>query len=176
MQFNLQRIILIQQLKRLCLLVLMNGLNKEVNMFNQTTFIKVKTQFEGIHCWDNCPIEEVAFLKNPHRHIFGVKVIIQVSHNDRDLEFICVKRCVDRYFQKEADKNRYPGTVSAIWDMGRMSCEMVAEGLHGWLNNTFKFEKEAPKGYTVLESVGRLVEIEVSEDGENGAIVKRVYK
>lgn len=143
-------------------------------MFEQRTFIEIRTQFEGIHCWDNCPIEQVAFLKNPHRHMFGVRVRVEVYHNDRDLEFICVKRSIDQCLTIKADMNRYPGTVLPVWDMGRTSCEMVAEMLHEYLKNTYKFDPNPDSIKASKET--RLVEIEVNEDGENGAIVQRVYK
>ena len=35
---------------------------------------------------------DVSFLGYPHRHIFHFKVRIQVTHNDRDIEFIQFKR------------------------------------------------------------------------------------
>lgn len=99
-------------------------------------------QFEGIHCWPACPIPEVSYLKAPHRHIFHVKGEAEVSHSDRDKEFIMLKKQVAEYL---AAKFR-------AGDMGSTSCEMVAEDL------VYVFD---------------LVQCEVSEDGENGAIVRR---
>ena len=37
---------------------------------------------------------DVSFLGYPHRHTFHFKVQIQVTHNDRDIEFIQFKRCL----------------------------------------------------------------------------------
>ena len=31
-------------------------------------FIEIKTDFEAIHNWPECPFEDVDFLKHPHRH------------------------------------------------------------------------------------------------------------
>ena len=32
-------------------------------------WIRVRTTFEGFHCWPSAP-NEVAFLRNVHRHLF----------------------------------------------------------------------------------------------------------
>lgn len=133
------------------------------NKYKQNTFIEVRTQFEGIHCWDNCPFEEVKFLRNPHRHIFHVRVRIEVFHNDRDLEFIMVKRGVENYLTTKYYEKVDPFDAP---NLGRTSCEMIAEELHAYLNNSYKFEEGTQP---------RKVEIEVNEDNENGAIVGRVY-
>ena len=50
-------------------------------------FIYVTTQFEGVHRYKDAP-DEVSFLRDYHRHIFKVKLAIEVMHNERDIEFI----------------------------------------------------------------------------------------
>lgn len=35
--------------------------------------VVVRLQVEGIHQWKDCNIEEVSFLKHPHRHIFYIE-------------------------------------------------------------------------------------------------------
>jgi len=50
--------------------------------------VVVTLQVEGVHYWEDCPIPEVAFLKNLHRHIFHIKAMKTVQHNDRDIEII----------------------------------------------------------------------------------------
>jgi hypothetical protein len=89
--------------------------------------------------WPN-PLEEVAFLGAPHRHEFHVKAEKVVSHNDRDIEFILLKRAIAATIEKMKSQ-------SINW-----SCETWAEN--------------------ILEAHG-LDKVEVSEDGENGAIVER---
>lgn len=89
--------------------------------------IVVKTQFEAIHCWPECPIKEVAFLKNPHRHVFYVIVKWVVNHNDRDKEFIIMKRELDRFIHLTLF--RIPENNFGI-DLGRMSCEDIADHIH----------------------------------------------
>jgi len=75
----------------------------------------IQTQFAGIHCWPGCPHEEVSFLKQPHRHVFHVKVVIPVQHTDRDVEFIMKKAEIDEFIKSEI------GT-----DIGSNSCEDIA--------------------------------------------------
>ena len=97
------------------------------------------TSFEGFHCWPDAPAE-VDFLRVRHRHIFHVKASKQVFHDDRDVEFILLKRSVDR-----AISDLKKG------DVENWSCERWAVEL--------------------INRVG-LTSCEVSEDGENGALVE----
>lgn len=76
-------------------------------------------QFEGFHCWAKCPIEEVSFLRDRHRHMFHVRGEKQVFHDDRDVEFIMLKNEVAAYLAQLYPKG----------EMGSTSCEMVAEHL-----------------------------------------------
>lgn len=109
--------------------------------------IYINTSFVGFHRWDNAP-EEVSFLRDLHRHLFNVKVTIEVSHNDRDVEFFLLKKdvdfCIDRFDY-------------ASWLNGKLvwSCEMVAERLI--------------RDLSLLEY--KVVSVEVNEDWENGSII-----
>jgi hypothetical protein len=75
--------------------------------------IIVKYQFEALHRWENCPFDEVKFLKHPHRHLFYVEAEKEVTHEDRDIEIIMLKREMEMF-----SKSKY--------DYGNMSCEMIA--------------------------------------------------
>ena len=79
------------------------------------TLIVVKGQFEGIHAWNKCPHDDVDFLRHPHRHIFHVVMKVEVFHDDRQLEFIQVKRRLESFL------NNYS------LDLGSTSCEMLAK-------------------------------------------------
>lgn len=103
--------------------------------------VVVKFQFEGIHCWPKCPIEEVAFLRSKHRHIFHVKAVKEVSHNDRDVEIIWLKRQMEEFVYSDL-------IGDDGYDLGSLSCEDIAEIL--------------------IKNFG-LSACEVLEDGENGA-------
>lgn len=112
--------------------------------------INVQTQFEGFHKYDNAPAE-VEFLKYPHRHIFYVDISIEVFHDDRELEFIMVKRMIEDYI-----KSTYqPESTGEMVLLG--SCEMIAEDILVLLIESFG----SSRAYSVC----------VSEDGENGACV-----
>jgi hypothetical protein len=104
--------------------------------------IWVTFQKEGIHQYPAAP-EGVEFLKYPHRHIFHYRVRIEVFHDDRDIEFILFKRELEQLYD-----------VGAL-DMNYKSCEMLADDL---------------ASYIQAEYPGRELTIEVSEDGENGAM------
>ena len=85
---------------------------------------------------------DVSFLGHPHRHIFHFKVAIEVFHDDRDIEFIQFKRWMENMY---AD-----GTMKLDFK----SCEMISDDLY------MAITKRYP---------GRKIEIDVSEDGENGS-------
>ena len=105
--------------------------------------IFVKTTFEAIHKWADAP-QEVAFLRNPHRHLFHVKLTVEVFHEDRDLEFFTVKEQLDHTIKQ------------ILLDDPMQSCEWMA------IKILFKMSTKYPS---------RLMTCSVSEDGENGAIV-----
>lgn len=102
-------------------------------------------QIEGLHCWADCPFEEVAYLKDPHRHVFHIKAYKSVSHDDRDTEFIMLKHKIQNYLF-----GTYYDYATKMFRFGTMSCEMI--------------------GRELMEKF-QLSRIEVVEDGENGAIV-----
>lgn len=102
-------------------------------------------QVEGIHFWKDCPIEEVSYLKDPHRHVFNVTAFINVSHNDRDVEFIVLKHQIQKYL-----KSKYWNEQHQIHWFGGMSCEMIAE--------------ELMRQFSLTACM-------VDEDGENGCML-----
>lgn len=82
------------------------------------SYIVIRTSFEAIHAWTECPWTDVSFLKNCHRHIFHVEMKIE-TFADRGIEFIRYKRSLDSYI-----KGEYGGK-----DIGSTSCEMIAKTL-----------------------------------------------
>ena len=116
--------------------------------------IFVQFQKEGIHCYPAAATDpvlktgdeyDVSFLGTPHRHIFHFRVWISVVHNDRDIEFIQFKRWLENLYKE--------GTIQ----LNYKSCEMMSDDLY------LQIAARYP---------GRSVWIEVSEDGENGALIK----
>jgi hypothetical protein len=121
---------------------------------NATRWIWVTFQKEGIHKYpaalDDPALAtgdeyDVSFLGYPHRHIFHFRVAITVTHNDRDIEFIQFKRWLEKLYAEKTLELDYK------------SCEMMSDDL---------FDKIAEK------YPNRSVKIEVSEDGENGALIE----
>ncbi len=108
---------------------------------NPVTSIFIKTDFEGIHCYPGAP-EEVAFLRSPHRHRFHVRIDLEVTHSNRDVEFIMFRREIDKYIAEN------------IKELNHKSCEMIAENLLEYVQQHYP-ERDCT--------------IEVSEDNENGA-------
>jgi len=110
--------------------------------------IWVTFQREGIHCYPAAATDpnltDVSFLASPHRHIFHFKVSVEVFHNDRDIEFIQFKRWL---------LNLYSTTTL---ELDYKSCEMIADDLYGMI---------------AIKYPNRDVQIEVSEDGENGCVI-----
>jgi len=104
-----------------------------------TNYIWITTQFEGYHSYPNAPLD-VDFLKNKHRHIFGVKVWIEVDELiDRDIEFFQFKRFVENTIR--------------ISDLNNRSCEDIADCLYVDIKQKYPSRK---------------IKISIDEDKENG--------
>ena len=85
---------------------------------------------------------DVSFLGYPHRHTFHFKIAIEVFHDDRDIEFIQFQRWILSLYNQGTLQNDFK------------SCEMMSDDLY------IQITKKYP---------GRKIEIDVSEDGENGS-------
>lgn len=108
--------------------------------------IWVHFQKEGIHKYPaalNEPaLEQVQFLGYPHRHVFHFRVEVQVFSDDREIEFILLKRELEGLYET--------GTLQLDYK----SCEMLCDELAEYMLNKYP---------------GRELSISVSEDNENGA-------
>jgi hypothetical protein len=128
----------------------------QVDRIMETADRKIWVSFrkEGIHKYPAAASDpalatgdeyDVSFLGVPHRHIFHFKVWIDVFHNDRDIEFIQFKRWLEKLY------------AAGILQLNFKSCEMIADDLY------LKIASKYPD---------RVVWIDISEDGENGALIK----
>jgi hypothetical protein len=115
-----------------------------------TKFIWTTFQKEGIHRYPEALTDpalatgdeyDVSFLGHPHRHIFHFRVSIEVTHNNRDIEFIQFKRWLERLYSE--------GTLVLDYK----STEMMSDDLYVHIAARYP---------------GRAVIIQVAEDGENG--------
>lgn len=115
------------------------------------TSIWVTFQKEGIHRYpaaaEDPKLTEVSFLAHPHRHMFHFRVELEVFHDDRDVEFILLKRELEGLYTT--------GTLQ----LNNMSCEMIARELLTYIRESYR---------------GRNCTISVSEDNENGCTL--VYR
>lgn len=118
-------------------------------MAKQNT-IFVTFQKEGIHRYEAAANDpnlatgdqyDVSFLAYPHRHNFFFRVELEVSHTNREVEFIQFKRWLLSLYSE--------GTLLLDYK----SCEMMADDL---------------AGHILLRYPNRSLVIEVSEDNENG--------
>lgn len=118
---------------------LFEGINKS----DTRRTIWVSFQKEGIHSYPDAP-SDVAFLRQPHRHMFHFRVEIEVFHDDREIEFIMFKRELEELYGRKTLELNYK------------SCEMLACDL---------------EQYILTNYPGRCYNINVSEDNENGAVL-----
>ena len=125
----------------------------EKRIRNAKRMIWVTFRKEGIHKFpaalDDVKLKtgdeyDVSFLGYPHRHIFHFKVEIEVFHDDRDIEFIQFKRWLEKLYQGELN-------------VDYKSCEMMADDLYEKVNARYP---------------DRDVNIDISEDGENGCHIQ----
>lgn len=117
------------------------------------TSIGIRFEVEGFHNYPDASKnhgELVKFLEQPHRHIFKFNCKKRVNHDNRDEEFILLRRKVKQYINL-----KFPVFESGCecYDFGSMSCEIIAKNIL----KQFDFDS-----------------VEVSEDGENYAIVEKV--
>jgi hypothetical protein len=111
-----------------------------------STFIWVTFDKVGFHRYPDAP-EEVAYLRDVHRHVFKFKVRISVFHNDREIEFHMFKNWLTSLYEG--------GDLNVDFK----SCEMLATDL-------------LCKVLDKYDCSARMVLVDVSEDGECGATLE----
>ena len=109
--------------------------------------IKVWCQFQapGIHYWKDAD----NYLQHPHRHMFHFRAEVEVTEEDREIEFIEMKEKAERYIRGYVLLDGMAPVQS--------SCEMLARETIDFLRSLY-----GKRHYCVS----------VSEDGENGATVE----
>ena len=126
----------------------------KTKMLKAKKMIWVTFQKEGLHKYPAALDDpnlatgdeyDVSFLGYIHRHIFKFRVSIEVFHDDRDIEFIQFKRWLEKLY------------AESTLTLDFKSCEMISDDLYLQINERYP---------------GRDVNIEVSEDGENGSLTQ----
>ena len=87
-------------------------------------YVEVKLDIEALHSWPNCDIEEVEYLKYMHRHTFSFQCRAEVTHNERQIEFIVFKHQIKEYLGKKYYDPKYK-----CCNFTGQSCESLAEEL-----------------------------------------------
>lgn len=121
-------------------------------MLNERMSLWVTTQFVGFHKWSIAP-DDVAYLRDRHRHVFGVRVSVDVrADDDRVIEFHMLQTRVNTWVREYLQEGDQINGEKA--DVG--SCEQVCKYLM----------------YRLHKSYGENINaaIEVNEDQECGAL------
>lgn len=113
----------------------------------RTKLIIVRFQMPGFHRWEGAN-KEVNYLGFMHRHVFFFECGAEVTHNERELEFMTVAKEVkehlwDKFWHHDLDGLMFEGR----------SCESIAE--------------------EILDAFDYLEWVKVFEDNENGSVVAR---
>lgn len=88
------------------------------------TYVIVRLQVDAEHNFPAAAelFPEVAFLAHPHRHMFHIEAKVEVFHDNRDKEFIMLKRDIQEYL-----RSSYYNEARRMHVFGPMSCEMIAK-------------------------------------------------
>jgi len=119
------------------------------------TLLVIRTQFSALHNWTTIPEDHTQiYLKHPHRHVFHVVLKFKVTDDDRELEFIEIKKHFDWWVTKSLYEN-YRELDFKTPSLGSMSCEMICKKIM----NNYCFKGRFPCYVSIME------------DDENGAEV-----
>lgn len=106
--------------------------------------VVIAARFEGFHRWKGAP-DDVAFLRDYHRHQFGVQVTINVTRGDREVEFFQAQRVLNSVLTNRFRHKRF-----------EFSCEQLAERI----------------GRDMVFNGFYVSSVSVDEDGENAGLVE----
>jgi len=127
-----------------------------MTLTGQKTFVYCTFQKEGYHYFPGADINptyatgdeyDVGHLGLRHMHYFNFKVWVQVTHSNREIEFIQLRRWIENLYKTNS------------LEMDHQSCEMLAEALFTKLSARYP---------------GMEIRIDISEEGINGAYVEFV--
>jgi hypothetical protein len=97
--------------------------------------IQIKESVLGTHYWKDCNTPSVLFLKNEHHHDFWFYVSCEVTHGDREIEFLTLRIWLKKYLLENYD------TIGGIMRFGPRSCEMLSKELKQALIKQFSNKK-----------------------------------
>lgn len=113
------------------------------------TRIKVSLVVPGLHLWK----DNTTFLGKEHRHLFKITAISRLlNHDDREIEFFQLVKKIGAVLYEHYPIDQDLNDGLTLW-FGGSSCEQI--------------------GKFLLTSIPEISMIEISEDGENSAIISR---
>src|SRR5262249_29643217 len=96
-------------------------------------YIVVTADVEGLHHWADAPPAE-GYLRHPHRHLFTVRIRMQVHHADREVEINQVARWLRSHALPTLAINDHADQAP---DFGPQSCEQLAEHVAAAVQNRY---------------------------------------
>ncbi len=109
--------------------------------------VMVKLDVVGFHAWPQAP-DHVAYLRDKHRHVFGIKIGATVDNPDRQIEYHSLKRDATALIANFFGRDGF-----GEFDFEDRSCEAIADSVGALL-----------RSYRIPVSF-----VEVWEDDENGS-------
>lgn len=118
------------------------------------TFVYATFSREGYHAYPAAANDpslatgdyyDVSHLAHRHMHYFYFKVWVEVTHNDRQIEFIQLRRWLENLYD------------TRTLELNNMSCEMISDALFTKISEKFP---------------GKEIRIDISEDNINGSYVE----
>ena len=99
----------------------------------------------GLHYWAEAP-KQTDYLRNPHRHQFGIEASFAVSDNNRQVEYFDIEEQIMAWLRE-----MYWDGMRKLYYFGAMSCEQIAQAIQAQFKCT---------------------EVRVSEDGGHYSMVR----
>ena len=122
-------------------------------MAELSTLVWTRVDLPGFHRWPDAP-DGRGYLRDRHRHLFRVTISVRVSSDDREVEFHDLADALTAWWSAKA-KAHGDGVLCVEW--GDKSCEAIAKLIVAdWQ----------------VAAGARWMRVEVSEDGQSGAIVE----
>jgi len=112
-------------------------------MKNSLATIGVSTSVLGVHAWRDLelsglehqpPFDDVSFLKHLHHHDFHFTVEVQVEHDDREIEFLLLRRDLMQVIEQKCARRNDGG----IYHFEDKSCEMLAREVATYFSEKFE--------------------------------------
>ena len=111
--------------------------------------IYTKFSIEGFHQWKDVPKHSSEdYLQHRHRHMFYFKCSVEALDDDREIEFIALRRKI---------KGFIINNFGIPAEFKGMSCEMIGKLVIDYLQSLYGDK--------------RRYNVDVSEDNESGAVV-----